>query len=171
MGEVTVTELSPAVTMTSEAVGLDGSIWCRISHPRHCWHLDQTAVSAVGLSSTLQDTEQHSRLFPLHTDRNPPSSQGVITKTDPHCPRPLEGILAPLRTTGLKMVMLSEVRSDQERQVISYDITYMWHLKNWYGNSLAVQWLGPRAFTAEGLGSIPGQGTKIPQAVQHSKNK
>ena len=33
------------------------------------------------------------------------------------------------------------------------------------GNSLAVQWLGPCAFTAEGLGSIPGQGTKNPQAV------
>ena len=34
------------------------------------------------------------------------------------------------------------------------------------GNSLAVQWLGPGAFTAEDLGSIPGQGTKIPQAAQ-----
>ena len=30
------------------------------------------------------------------------------------------------------------------------------------GNSLVVQWLGLHAFTAEGLGSIPGQGTKIP---------
>ena len=28
-----------------------------------------------------------------------------------------------------------------------------------------VQWLGLRAFTAEGAGSIPGQGTKIPQAA------
>ena len=33
------------------------------------------------------------------------------------------------------------------------------------GNSLAVQWLGLGAFTAEGPGSIPGWGTKIPQAV------
>ena len=33
------------------------------------------------------------------------------------------------------------------------------------GNSLAVQWLGLCAFTAEGLGSIPGEGTKIPQAT------
>ena len=33
-------------------------------------------------------------------------------------------------------------------------------------NSLAVQWLGLSAFTAEDLGSIPGWGTKIPQAVQ-----
>ena len=32
-------------------------------------------------------------------------------------------------------------------------------------NSLAVQWLGLCAFTADGPGSIPGQGIKIPQAV------
>ena len=31
------------------------------------------------------------------------------------------------------------------------------------GNSLAVQWLGFCTFTAEGVGSIPGQGIKIPQ--------
>ena len=35
------------------------------------------------------------------------------------------------------------------------------------GNSLVVQWLGLCAFT-EGEGSIPGRGTKIPQAVQCS---
>ena len=28
-----------------------------------------------------------------------------------------------------------------------------------------VWWLGLCAFTAEGLGSVPGQGTKIPQAM------
>ena len=28
------------------------------------------------------------------------------------------------------------------------------------------QWLGLHAFIAKGLGSIPGQGTKIPQAMQ-----
>ena len=33
-------------------------------------------------------------------------------------------------------------------------------------NSLAVQWLGLHAFTVKGLSSIPGWGTKIPQAVQ-----
>ena len=33
------------------------------------------------------------------------------------------------------------------------------------GNSLVVQWLGLRAFTAMGPGSIPGQGTKILQAA------
>ena len=31
-----------------------------------------------------------------------------------------------------------------------------------FGNSLAVQWLGLHAFTAEGTGSTPCQGTKIP---------
>ena len=39
------------------------------------------------------------------------------------------------------------------------------------GNSLAVQWLRLRAFTAVGLGLMPGQGTKIPQAVQHRQIK
>ena len=37
------------------------------------------------------------------------------------------------------------------------------------GNSLAVQWLGLRTFTAKGPGSIPGQGIKIPQAVRPNK--
>ena len=32
------------------------------------------------------------------------------------------------------------------------------------GDSPAVQWLGLKAFTAEGAGSIPGQGTRILQA-------
>ena len=39
------------------------------------------------------------------------------------------------------------------------------------GTSLVVQWLGPGAFTAEGSGSIPGRGTKIPQATQGGQNK
>ena len=34
-----------------------------------------------------------------------------------------------------------------------------------------VQWLGFRAFTAKGTGSIPGWGTKIPQAAGCSKRK
>ena len=37
------------------------------------------------------------------------------------------------------------------------------------GNFLAVQWLRLCAFTAEGTGSIPGQGTKLLQAAQHSQ--
>ena len=36
-------------------------------------------------------------------------------------------------------------------------------------NSLAVQWLGLHALTAEGLGSIPGQEAKIPHAAQHDQ--
>ena len=38
-------------------------------------------------------------------------------------------------------------------------------LRIWRGNSLAVQWLGICAFTAESPSSIPGWGTKIPQAM------
>ena len=38
-------------------------------------------------------------------------------------------------------------------------------------NSLAVQWLGLRAFTAEGPDSIPGRGTKIPQALRCGQTK
>ena len=37
------------------------------------------------------------------------------------------------------------------------------------GNSLAVQWLGLRALTAEDPGSIPGQGTKLPQAARRGQ--
>ena len=36
-------------------------------------------------------------------------------------------------------------------------------------NSLAVKGLGLHAILAQGLGSIPAQGTKIPQAVQHTR--
>ena len=36
---------------------------------------------------------------------------------------------------------------------------------------LVVQWLGLHAFTAEGPGSIPGWGTRIPQALQHGQIK
>ena len=43
------------------------------------------------------------------------------------------------------------------------------------GNSLVLQWLGLCALTAEGLGSVSGHGTKIPQATfsattKHQKN-
>ena len=36
-------------------------------------------------------------------------------------------------------------------------------------HSLAVQWLGLGAFTAEGPGSIPGRGAEIPQARSGQK--
>ena len=39
------------------------------------------------------------------------------------------------------------------------------------GNSLTVQWLGHCASTAGGMGSILGQGTKIPHAVGPGQKK
>ena len=46
-------------------------------------------------------------------------------------------------------------------------------LKNERGSSLAVQWLGLCAFTAEGSDSIPGQRTKInlSSVAKNKKNK
>ena len=38
------------------------------------------------------------------------------------------------------------------------------------GNSLAVQWLRLRASTVQGMGLIPGRGTKIPHAMRVAKN-
>ena len=37
------------------------------------------------------------------------------------------------------------------------------------GTSLVVQWLRLRASNSGSMGSIPGQGTKIPHAVWHSQ--
>ena len=39
------------------------------------------------------------------------------------------------------------------------------------GNFLVVQWLGLCTYTAEGAGSVPGQGTKIPQATHGGQKK
>ena len=39
------------------------------------------------------------------------------------------------------------------------------------GTFLLVQWLGHPTFIAQGAGLIPGQGTKIPPALWHSKKK
>ena len=38
-------------------------------------------------------------------------------------------------------------------------------------NSLVVQWLGLHTLTAKGTGSIPGRGTKLPQAILQAKKK
>ena len=38
-------------------------------------------------------------------------------------------------------------------------------------NSLAVQWLGLCTFIARALGSIPGWGTKILQALKHNRKQ
>ena len=42
-------------------------------------------------------------------------------------------------------------------------------IKKEAGTSLVVQWLRVGASTAEGTGSVPGRGTKIPHAVQHDQ--
>ena len=42
--------------------------------------------------------------------------------------------------------------------------------KGFLGTSLAVQWLGLRDPSAGAMGSVPGQGTEIPHATQHSQN-
>ena len=49
-----------------------------------------------------------------------------------------------------------------------YFLFYVLFIKK-EGNSMAVQWLGLSALTAEGQGSIPGWGTKIPRAKQSKK--
>ena len=45
------------------------------------------------------------------------------------------------------------------------------NLKNTNREFLEVQWLGLSTFIAEGPGSIPGWGTKIPQVVQSDKKR
>ena len=40
-----------------------------------------------------------------------------------------------------------------------------------YRDFPAVQWLGLSVSTAGGMGSIPGKGTKIPQATQHGQKE
>ena len=39
------------------------------------------------------------------------------------------------------------------------------------GTLLVVQWIRFHAYTAVGMGSIPGLGTKIPDATQHDQKK
>ena len=53
---------------------------------------------------------------------------------------------------------------------LGYVVVLLWK-KAFPRSSLAVQWLGLCAFTAVGLGSIPGRGTKIPQAMQCGQKK
>ena len=48
---------------------------------------------------------------------------------------------------------------------------FFYFLKNVAGNSLVVQWLGLRASTAGGMGSIPGQGAKPHSAAKKKKKK
>lgn len=48
---------------------------------------------------------------------------------------------------------------------------FMWEIMRAKGASLAAQWLGLCAATAEAMGSIPGQGTKIPRATWPGQKK
>ena len=59
-----------------------------------------------------------------------------------------------------KVLHLSETR--QRKTETAHFNVHVESKKQNKGNSLAVQWLGLRASTAEGPGQIPGQGTKIP---------
>ena len=67
-----------------------------------------------------------------------------------------------------QMVFHVNLKEFTVRRMITKDISNF--LKKCW-EFLAVQWLGVGAFTAEGLGSIPSWGTKIPQAMWHSQKK
>ena len=58
-----------------------------------------------------------------------------------------------------------------ESTLISINLKKNSFKKSRIRNSLALQWLGLCAFTAEGPGSIPGWGTKIPLARQLGQKK
>ena len=51
-----------------------------------------------------------------------------------------------------------------EKNLKKIDILYV-------GSSLTIQWLGLGTFTAVALGSKPGQGAGILQAIRHSQKK
>ena len=50
------------------------------------------------------------------------------------------------------------------QQLLESNIS-VWYQDKQAGTSLVVQWLRLHAVNAEGVGSIPGQGTKIPHAM------
>ena len=54
---------------------------------------------------------------------------------------------------------------------IRFQINRFYYWKWWHQTSLVIQWLRLCTFTAEGTGSIPGPGTKIPQAVWCGQGK
>ena len=78
--------------------------------------------------------------------------------------------------------------SHNNQKVEIINVPHEWVNKMWYihpysgilfslkkewnsGNSLVVQWLRLHAFIAEGVGSIPGWGTKIPEATWCGQKK
>ena len=91
-------------------------------------------------------------------------AQAVMDKSPP-CTAPTPGMINWLaQLWHLKLRKLVDSTACLCRQP-------MFSLEAAPGNSLAVQWLGLGAFTAKGLGSIPGQGTKVPQAMWHGQKK
>ena len=62
-------------------------------------------------------------------------------------------------------VSLSSLRTRRGTWLFQH-LYSVFHQHSPRGNSLAIRWLGLHALTAKGPGSIPGQGTKIPQACK-----
>ena len=68
-------------------------------------------------------------------------------------------------------VLLSNTNTVQAGWAQAWNLSLPSYQRVLPGTSLAVQWLRLHASTAEGEGSIPGWGTKIPHAAQCSQNK
>ena len=99
------------------------------------WDLPRPGLEPVSpaLAGRFSTTAPPGKSYPTFTN-----SYSVLRK---HCDHPWESILS---ASGA----LSLVGWTGHFRTRNY--------KNNTGNSLAVQWLGPRAFTAEVVGSIPG---------------
>lgn len=74
---------------------------------------------------------------------------------------PLWGILV--------LGLLCSLGAGGTRETSCLPLKFTVNLKLLCGNSLTVQWLGLHAYTAEGLGSIAAQGTRIPQGSRQSR--
>ena len=72
-----------------------------------------------------------------------------------------QALLPPLMLLSRQVCHLSTLHSSK------FFDSENWRLRT----SLLVQWFGLHALTAEGMGSIPSQGTQIPQAAWHSQKK
>ena len=57
------------------------------------------------------------------------------------------------------------------RKSRNFKVKYLITTEFLQGNSLAIQWLGLGSYAAMGPESIPGQGTKLQQAVEPSQNQ
>ena len=73
-----------------------------------------------------------------------------------------------LYVKGRNLAKYLEVSTEPLAQV---NREYQLRRKNFWGNSLVVQWLGFHIFTAKGPGLIPGQETKIYKSYSTAKKK